>query len=353
MSLVSGPESELLHPLYAGVHDNPPWPLFLARLRAQTQADRVLLIIRPDDFSGPTSLFQSTAAGFGPIELDRFAQALSHPINALRPGRVYALDELRSLESTVVAARQGTALAALEIAHARIMRLRSGETNTWAVLLHHRTDFRAADSALLSALAPHLDSAVDTRRRLEALTARAAMAEQALALLGIDQAALDSSGRPVAVPAEGESVRAALRGARVAATLQSACSAVANRPSGTRILIRSGTDETGAPILVRPAPASPEGTLRPPQAIAVVRTDDREELAAGAQLLTEIHGLSPREAMLAQHLSRGTSLVEAGRAAGLTPESARNYSKRIYARTGTTGQADLVRLILTGLAPLA
>ncbi len=45
--------------------------------------------------------------------------------------------------------------------------------------------------------------------------------------------------------------------------------------------------------------------------------------------------------------------MEAGLALGLTVETTRNYSKRIYGKTGATGQADLVRLILSGLAPLA
>jgi DNA-binding NarL/FixJ family response regulator len=52
-------------------------------------------------------------------------------------------------------------------------------------------------------------------------------------------------------------------------------------------------------------------------------------------------------------LCRGLELVPAGLDLGLTPETTRNYSKRIYAKTGTRGQADLVRLVLTGLAPFA
>ncbi|MET0587942.1 MAG: LuxR family transcriptional regulator, partial [Novosphingobium sp.] len=43
----------------------------------------------------------------------------------------------------------------------------------------------------------------------------------------------------------------------------------------------------------------------------------------------------------------------AGAELQLTQETARNYSKRIYAKTGANGQADLVRLMLTGLAPFA
>lgn len=61
----------------------------------------------------------------------------------------------------------------------------------------------------------------------------------------------------------------------------------------------------------------------------------------------------PAEAALAHGLTTGESIVEAGERLGLTAETARNYSKRIYGKTGTTGQVDLVRLILSGLVPLS
>jgi DNA-binding CsgD family transcriptional regulator len=63
--------------------------------------------------------------------------------------------------------------------------------------------------------------------------------------------------------------------------------------------------------------------------------------------------LSPREAALAEAVSKGRSIVEAGAELKLTQETARNYSKRIYAKTGARGQADLVRILLTGLLPFA
>ena len=79
----------------------------------------------------------------------------------------------------------------------------------------------------------------------------------------------------------------------------------------------------------------------------------RKSAAGSAAILVQQFGLSAREAALAEALSRGVSLIEAGRSLRLTPETTRNYSKRIYAKTGTSGQADLVRLVLTSLAPLA
>lgn len=45
--------------------------------------------------------------------------------------------------------------------------------------------------------------------------------------------------------------------------------------------------------------------------------------------------------------------MEAAHMMGLTDETARNYSKRIYAKMGVRGQAELVRLIFLSSASLA
>ena len=69
--------------------------------------------------------------------------------------------------------------------------------------------------------------------------------------------------------------------------------------------------------------------------------------------IAQLFGLRPSEARLALALSRGLSIADAAHALGLTLETARNYSKKIYAKTGTRGQSDLVRLILTSVLALA
>ena len=60
-------------------------------------------------------------------------------------------------------------------------------------------------------------------------------------------------------------------------------------------------------------------------------------------MLVDLFGLLPSEARLANALANGASLAEAAEQMGLTIETVRNYSKKIFAKTGTRGQADLVR----------
>jgi DNA-binding CsgD family transcriptional regulator len=61
----------------------------------------------------------------------------------------------------------------------------------------------------------------------------------------------------------------------------------------------------------------------------------------------------PSEARLAWAISQGLSIADPAQSLGLTIETARKHSKKIYAKTGTRGQAELVRLILTSVLALA
>ena len=87
---------------------------------------------------------------------------------------------------------------------------------------------------------------------------------------------------------------------------------------------------------------------------AVYLRGDRSSIADRHEQLVDLFGLTPAEARLAWSLAQGLSIAEAADAHGLTTETARYYSKRIYAKTGRArGQVDLVRNILTGVLALA
>jgi len=48
-------------------------------------------------------------------------------------------------------------------------------------------------------------------------------------------------------------------------------------------------------------------------------------------------------------MAQAISISDAAETLGLTIETARNYSKKIYAKTGARGQAELVRIVLTSV----
>ncbi|MFP5306179.1 MAG: LuxR C-terminal-related transcriptional regulator, partial [Gammaproteobacteria bacterium] len=53
------------------------------------------------------------------------------------------------------------------------------------------------------------------------------------------------------------------------------------------------------------------------------------------------------------HLARGLTIQEAAAEMRISEHTARNYSKRVFAKTGTRRQVELVRVMLHSVALLA
>ena len=69
--------------------------------------------------------------------------------------------------------------------------------------------------------------------------------------------------------------------------------------------------------------------------------------------LAALHELPRREAELAVAMADGLSISQAANQMGLTIETARNYTKQLYAKLDISGQAQLVRLVQQSAAMLA
>jgi len=104
--------------------------------------------------------------------------------------------------------------------------------------------------------------------------------------------------------------------------------------------------------LLTPAKPMSLAALQQPAVLVIVRFPPHLE-PGSALRLAHLFDLPRREAELAMALADGQTLAEAADDMGLTLETARNYSKKIYARTGVRGQADLVRLIYQSSAVMA
>ena len=71
-----------------------------------------------------------------------------------------------------------------------------------------------------------------------------------------------------------------------------------------------------------------------------------------ASALGPAHGLTPAEARLAEALMAGNCVRDAASLLEITEGTARTYLKRILHKTGACRQSDLVRIVLSGLAPM-
>lgn len=370
MAFLSADQRELFLPLIEGIHESPPFGAFMRNLVARTNARRAYLILTlanaaPEQQPTVIHIAAPRAADEPPLDFRRLEALNLHPYGSLRPERVYALDEMLAYADTAQVARQRAALDEMGIRYGRWLRVRAGGlADAWLLLVREREDFSAAAVATLSAIAPHLTAALRTLVALHEQRLLTALAQDGLARLGAGQLAFDAQGRVMAADAMAEAMLSFTPepGPRPGRRLQLlpdatraldlACAELAAGPKGAVAVVRVD-ERAGRDLLLRKANLALSAPAAVPAVIGVLRQFASSSAKAGEAILQAVHGLSAREAALAHALAAGASIVTAGATLGLTAETARNYSKRIYAKTGARGQADLVRIVLGGLAPFA
>lgn len=331
-------EIDLLTALHEGLHEAPRWHTFLARLKRRTRADYAGLIIgqRGVRINRAMQWFAGRDLRAQAQQLASAAALDPTPYLRLRPGRVYTATEMLDPQDPNHQRLQQEYLEPLGVRYGRFMRVNApGGGNAWLVVTCATHEFIGADSALLSSIAPHLSIALRTLGELERARFHAAVADDALARAGIGWTAVD---REVHALDGGGAPHRPVVGPRALAAL-------------TEGEPHSGPDAALAVIAAR-VPNLPLAATAVPATILL----SRRSPALGprtADTLARMFALSRNEALLAVRLAQGERLADAGTALGLTIETSRNYSKQLFAKTGTRGQADLVRLVLTSVASLA
>lgn len=369
MTLTRTDETELLTQLHEGLHEEPRWGTFLNRLRGRTRADYAALIFRQGDapIHEATELFSGRNVRAAGRRLQSGDLYSLDPIryNELRPGRVYTAEEIIDPDDQRHERFRRDYLERIGVRFGRFVRVvEPSGVSAWATLTKEAEDFTASDSALLSALAPHLAIALRNFASLERARFRSAVAEDALTRAGIGWAAVDRDGRLIDTSEDFERQVVSATGRRppignrlpAGATdaeraLIDASRAFAADVDAEPRLVRI-VGERELDMLVAPARERPLAAPVMPALLAFTRRPTPANAARG-RLLAHQFGLSAKEAALALALSDGSSLEEAAQALALTTETGRHYSKRVFAKTGTRRQADLVRLVLGAVSSLA
>ena len=361
-------ENDLLTALHDGPFEQPLWATFLERLRQRVNADYASVIFRPPD--RPENLPVELYAGVAPTDLvegnyseffadDPFRQP------SLREGRVYALSELLMDGNPRHDDFRRQMLEPRGLNFMRVVRVTEPSgVSAWLHIGRAKGDFTAADSALLNRIAVHFRKSLRCHIAMEGERLRASIAEDVMQRLAFGWITLDASGCVVETSPEAKRILQHDCGLRVARNGRlTATSAQLDRKltQAIRELAQSDTQRPRAldvnrdpwvDMLLVPVQPEPDATGHVPAMIAYLQGDNQS--AAGRhEQIAELFGLLPSEARLALALSRGMSIAEAAESLGLTVETARNYSKKIYAKMGARGQNDLIRYILTSVLALA
>lgn len=247
---------------------------------------------------------------------------------------------------------------------------REGSRSTGACSVHPLKDqkpYGPDESQLMATLGPHLLRAVRIHELLsEHQTTRSAEAE-ALDRMPFGVLLVDARGRIVQANSfarrllsDGDGLRA--DGTRMAGGTPAITHAL-SRLIGEAI--EAGSDPAarmgGAISLPRPIPRRALEALVVPTRLgpsswttdrglaAVFVSDPDERAEPPADLLRRLYGLTPAEAGVAARLGAGATIDEVAEGMRLTRNTARFYLKRVFAKTGTRRQAELVRLLTTGV----
>lgn len=214
----------------------------------------------------------------------------------------------------------------------------------------------AGELASLNALRPHLMRAgmVAARLRLERATAMAVT----LRSLGLPAAVLTAGGRVLAVNSLLEDLphlfgsaafeRLAIANAGANRLLSSALEA---ERSGVHLAVRSipvprhAPDDAPYVVHLLPVRRSAHDVFSTGDMVLVATRVDPKAGHFPLSTLIGLFDLAPAEARLAVHLAEGRSVIEAATAFGITTKTARTYLERLFRKTGTSRQAELVALL--------
>jgi DNA-binding CsgD family transcriptional regulator len=355
----------LMASLHAGIFEHPPWAAFLDTLRDVTGADYVSLIFRQADARFQDRIMSSGRAGkFDPEYLENLLVRAKLPYGQLRANRPYSLGEIVDLRNS----HHAEYLAYLRrrnINFCFVIRiLEPGGGNGSLSLSRSQSDFAPGIRRFLSRIAPQISLAVRTLASLERERLRADIAADAVRRLNFGWISFDKNGVVIDLDDTANHLFRSVK------ALGAATRGKPFVPKGTarRVLLETLTgflmtsntrpraihlaDEPWLDMLVLPVRSTTVTTGLSPVAVGYVHGVHAAS-AERCEQLKQLFSLSDKEARLAVALTQGKSICEAAEELNITQGTARIYSKRVYAKTATRGQADLVRVILASVIALA
>lgn len=359
-------ETELLVPLHEGMFEKPMWDTFLKRLKYVTGCDIATLLVRSPDAT--TAMQLSDGSGTPPPRLqslfdEKFGGTDPLQSQTMREGRVYSLEELLDSGDEKQRAFAREVLEPLGLAHMRSVRLGDASgLDAWLVL-SSREAIPPSAGALMSALVPHMRVALRVLARLEQERARASMNAGAFSHIDFGWIAVDRRCQIVDMDEQAERFLSRSDMLREGPYRRLIPSSPSIDRELTALVKQFEADPEARPravnisqdpwidILVSPVRVA--SLAAGGKAVAVVYfRGDQNSSADRCQQLIDMFKLTQSEARFAWSIAQGMSIADAAEKHGLTIESGRNYSKKIYAKTGARGQVDFMRRVLTSVVAL-
>ena len=379
--------SELIGLIYQGALELQPWQSALPALREALDAQVVSLVLRPPSADDQGVILNCVRQD---QDLDNDKETLADPndweVSAYRE-QFFSLDPFVSLPLDKVIALEDI-LPDKELVTSdyylhylkpinlfRILGVDTSEPGGMLARLRFsrrasEARFKTTERQLLTLLTPHLSRAIEIYAKLNRMTSERDLYAGAVNQLSVASIILDEQGRMLTTNAvgralldqgEGLSLRDGhlhIEGRDINKELQEALTSIIRAQlHGETSVVRAlrvprpgGRSDLG--LVVRPVPAAQwsEGQVSPSAAVFVSDPDLQE--STSQPILGALFELTPAEANLATLLARGLNLAQVSVAQNISQHTARAQLKSIFAKTGVSRQAELVRLVLKSVASL-
>ena len=355
--------------LLEGSFEQPLWGSFLEQLRVACEADFVSLLFQPPGWHKNDSLVLSANASSLEETIANYHRHSYPDYDVLRlwmaDGEPYSMAEMIEEDRGEHPAFFHEMTDIIGISSSFFMRVQEHSgVDGWLAIARREGDFAAEVEPLLREIAPMLRGVLRLYIAREQERFAARLNEETVQRLQFGWIALDATGLILSADPFGEQVLAAgevlardregrleVRPGDLQREIGAILARLAASPQSLPRAIPLRADPWLDMLLV-PARYRPLTSSGTPAVIAYVHGDSWSSSLRESQLC-EMFALSTSEARLALALCRGKRIAEAGEEIGLTVETARSYSKAIYAKTGARGQPDLVRIILGSILALA
>jgi DNA-binding CsgD family transcriptional regulator/PAS domain-containing protein len=386
-SLVDGDYDRLVQSIYRGAVEHPPWLSALPALREAIDAQVVSLVLRPPSVGDRGIILNCVRPdpaqrgdGFPLADPNDWElTAYREQFFALDPFINLPLHQIITLDDLMTDAELMASDYYLHylqpIGLFRILGVDTGEADGLLARLRfsrrrEEAPFTTRDRELLALVTPHLRQAIEIYARLNHMASERDVYAGAVDQLSVATIILDEKGRllntnamacALLKEADGLSLRGKhlhIAGRNTDRALQEALASVilAQRAGETTVVralrVPRPNGRPALGLVIRPIPASEwgEGQVGPCAAVFISDPDQRD--SASQQTLAELFSLTPAEANVAILLTRGLSLAEVAQAQNISPHTARAQLKSIFAKTGVSRQAELVRMITRSVASL-
>ena len=379
--------SNLIGLLYQGALEPQPWQSALPALREALDAQVVSLVLRPPSADDEGVILNCvrqdesvdnshvTLADPNDWEVSAYREQFFSldPFVSLPLDKVIALEDILPDKDLVTSDYYLHYLKPINLF--RILGVDTSEPGGMLARLRFsrrasEPRFKATERQLLTLLTPHLSRAIEIYAKLNRMTSERDLYAGAVNQLSVASIILDEQGRMLTTNAvgralldqgEGLSLRDGhlhIEGRNINKELQEALTSIIREQlHGETSMVRAlrvprpgGRSDLG--LVVRPVPASQwsEGQVSPSAAVFISDPDLQE--STSRPILGALFELTPAEANLATLLARGLSLAQVSVAQNISQHTARAQLKSIFAKTGVSRQAELVRLVLKSVASL-